>query len=96
MGAGTIVAHSLVAIPRNGVLKGETRQMHHAVAMYLATNHILDLQAEAAASRLAKQATRTSRESRVRAIVTSVRSLLSAPTETPTPLPKLTDYPYRS
>lgn len=68
----------------------------HAFARYQATNHILDLQAEAAANRLAEQATRTSRPSRVRAIVTNVRSLLSAPTELPAALPTLTDYPYRS
>ena len=70
----------------------------HSPAMIIVTNHIFELQAEAAANRLAKQAKRSESRSssRIAAALNSVRSLLANPAEGPTVLPKLTDYPYRS
>jgi hypothetical protein len=67
-------------------------------AMIYVASHINDLQAEAAANRLAKQAkgSESRSKSRIAAALTSVRSILTNPAEGPMPLPKLTDYPYRS
>ncbi len=66
-------------------------------AMIYAASHINDLQADAAANRLAKQAKGSeSRSSRIAGALSSVRSILTNPAEGPTPLPKLNDYPYRS
>jgi hypothetical protein len=69
----------------------------YPVMIYVAS-HINDLQAEAAANRMAKQAKRSGSRSasRIGAALTSVRSILTSPAEGPTLLPKLTDYPYRS
>jgi hypothetical protein len=66
--------------------------------MIIALDHMNDLQAEAAANRLAKQAKspKSRSASRIAATLTSVRSLLANSAEGPTILPKLTDYPYRS
>ena len=70
----------------------------HSPAMIYVTNHLIELQAEAAANRLAKEAKRSASPSRSRisAALTSLRSLLANPSEGPMPLPKLNDYPYRS
>ena len=66
-------------------------------AMINATSHINDLQAEATANRLAKQAKDSgSRSGRIAGALSSVRSILTNPAEGPMPLPKLNDYPYRS
>ncbi len=67
-------------------------------AIIIVTSHQLELQAEAAANRLAKQAKRPEnpKSSRFAATLTSLRSLLSNPAEGPMGLPKLNDYPYRS
>ena len=67
-------------------------------AMIIITNHIQELQAEAAANRLAKQAKSARPESRGRfaEALDAFRSLLSVPSDTPMGLPKLTEYPYRS
>ena len=67
-------------------------------AMIIALDHVNELQAEAAANRLAKQAKspKSRSASRIAATLTSVRSLLANSAEGPTILPKLTDYPYRS
>jgi len=63
-------------------------------AMINAKSHINDLQAEATANRLAKQAKDSG--SRIAGALSSVRSILTNPAEGPMPLPKLSDYPYRS
>ena len=70
----------------------------HSPALIIASQRLLDLQAEAAANRLAKQAKRPARRSssRVAAAAASLRSLLANSAEAPIQLPKLTDYPYRS
>jgi hypothetical protein len=73
----------------------------HSPAMIIAMSHQLDLQAEAEANRLARQAKQAkgaeSRSgSRIAAVLTSLRSLLADSAESPMLLPKLTDYPYRS
>ena len=66
--------------------------------MIIVNQHIQELQAEAAANRLAKQAKSARDESRgqVAAALASLRSLLGRPAEMPLALPKLSDYPYRS
>ena len=70
----------------------------YSPAMIIALDHINDLQAEAAANRLAKQAKHSGRRSpsRISAAVANLRSLLANPAEGPMGLPKLSDYPYRS
>jgi hypothetical protein len=67
-------------------------------AMIYVKSHQNELQAEAAANRLANQAKRSGGRSasRIGAALTSVRSILTSPAEGPMLLPKLTDYPYRS
>ena len=72
--------------------------MTHSPAMIIATNHLLELRAEANANRLAKQSqgTRGERRGRVTAAFSNLRSLLVSPADKPIGLPKLTDYPYRS
>ena len=67
-------------------------------AMIIVTHHTQELQAEAAANRLAKPVKSARGESRgqVAAALSSLRSLRVRPSETPIALPKLTDYPYRS
>jgi hypothetical protein len=67
-------------------------------AMIVVNQHTQELQAEAVANRLANQAKNARGESRakVAAAVSSLRSLLGPPPETPLALPKLSDYPYRS
>jgi hypothetical protein len=66
-------------------------------AMIIVNQHIEELQAEAAANRLANQAKSTRGESaQVAAALSSLRSLLGRPVETPLALPRLSDYPYRS
>jgi hypothetical protein len=66
-------------------------------AMINAKSHINDLQAEATANRLAKQAKDSgSRSGRIAGALSSVRSILTNTAEGPMPLPKLNDYPYRS
>ena len=63
--------------------------------MIYVMSHIQELQAEAAANRLAKKAPRARGERSGRAIaLASLRSLLAS--AAPTSLPKLTNYPYRS
>jgi len=65
-------------------------------AMIYVKSHQNELQAEAAANRLAKQAKRSGSRSASRiAALTSVRSILTSSAEGPS-LPTLTDYPYRS
>jgi hypothetical protein len=66
--------------------------------MIMALNHMFELQAEAEANRRAKQAQRPNSRSKSRAAaaMTSLRSLLANPAEGSMPLPKLSDYPYRS
>ena len=70
----------------------------YSPAMIIALDHVNELQAEAAANRLAKQAKspESRSASRIAVALTSVRSLLANSAEGPTILPKLTDYPYRS
>ena len=73
----------------------------HSPAMIIAVNHIFELQAEAAANRLANEAKQAKRpesrsSSRIAAALNSVRSLFGNSAEGPMVLPKLTDYPYRS
>ena len=67
-------------------------------AMIIITTHLLELQAEAAADRLAKQAKSARPESRGRLAeaLDAFRSLLSVSSDTPMGLPKLSEYPYRS
>jgi hypothetical protein len=67
-------------------------------AMIIVNQHIQELQAEATANRLAKQAKSARGDGRVQvaAALSSLRSLLGRPAETPLALPKLSDYPYRS
>lgn len=67
-------------------------------AMIYVKSHQNELQAEAAANRMAKQAKGSGSRSasRIGAALTSVRSILTSSAEGPTALPKLTDYPYRS
>jgi hypothetical protein len=64
----------------------------HSPAYIIATSHINELQAEAAANRLAKKAPR--RPGRIAAALASLQSLLGS--STPISLPTLTNYPYRS
>ena len=66
-------------------------------AMIVATSKINQLQAEAAAQRLAKKNRSARRESggRLAAAVSNLRSFLSADAASQA-LPKLIDYPYRS
>jgi hypothetical protein len=66
--------------------------------MIIALDHMNELQAEAAANHLAKQAKRPESRSasRIAVALASVRSLLANTGEGPTIMPKLTDYPYRS
>ena len=68
----------------------------HSPAMIIITNHIFELHAQAEADRLAKRAKRpeSKSSSRIAAALASLRSVLSSSNETP--LPNLTDYPYRS
>jgi hypothetical protein len=70
----------------------------YSPTMIIALDHMNELQAEAAANRLAQQAKRPESRSasRIAVALTSVRSLLANSAEGPTVLPKLTDYPYRS
>lgn len=70
----------------------------NSFAMIYVKSHQHELQAEAAANRLAKGAKSSESRSghRIAAALTSVRSILTNPAEGPMPLPKLTDYPYRS
>jgi hypothetical protein len=73
----------------------------HSPAMIIITNHLLELHAEADANRLAKQAKQAQRSeskssNRIAAALASLRSVLSNSDAAATPLPKLTDYPYRS
>ena len=66
-------------------------------AMINATSHINDLHAEAAANRIAQQAKGSGRRSsRIAGALSSVRSILTNPAEGPMPMPKLSEYPYRS
>jgi len=65
----------------------------YSPAMIIVTSHINELQAEAAANRLAKKAPRARGERSGRAMA-SLRSLLDS--QAPIALPKLTNYPYRS
>jgi hypothetical protein len=61
-------------------------------AMILANAKINELQAEAAAQRLAKK----SRKARSTSLLDNVRSFFSGPFDGSISLPKLVDYPYRS
>ena len=63
-------------------------------AMIIVSSRIGDLQAEAAANRLASQARNDRGESRFANALTSVRSILGS-VDAPMALPKLGDYPYR-
>ena len=67
-------------------------------ALIYVKSHQDALLAEAAANRLAKQAKRSGSRSagRIGAALSSVRSILTSTAEGPSPLPKLSDYPYRS
>ena len=67
-------------------------------AMILANAKINDLQAEAAAQRLAKKSRMARGTSRgaISNAVGTLRSILSTAIESPFGLPTLTDYPYRS
>lgn len=67
-------------------------------AMIIITSHLLELQAEASANRLAKLAksARGESRSRIASVAASVRSLFSGSANAPIALPKLGDYPYRS
>jgi hypothetical protein len=69
----------------------------YSPAMIVANSKINELQAEAAAQRLAKKNRSARRQSggRLAVAVTNMRSFLS-PADAPNALPKLTDYPYRS
>jgi hypothetical protein len=64
-------------------------------AMIIVQSRISDLQAEAAANRLAAQARTDRGESRVANALTRVRSILGSSVDAPMALPKLSDYPYR-
>jgi hypothetical protein len=66
--------------------------------MIIITNHLLDLQAEADANRLAKVAksARGQSRGRIASLASSLRSLLPGTADVPLALPKLADYPYRS
>ncbi len=70
----------------------------NSLAMIYVKSYQDELQAEAAANRLAEQAKHSGSRSasRIGAALASVRSILSSPAEGTTLLPKLTDYPYRS
>ena len=70
----------------------------NSLAMIYVKSYQDELQAEAAANRMAQQAKRSDSRSasRIAAALTSVRSILTSPAEGTTLLPKLTDYPYRS
>jgi hypothetical protein len=72
----------------------------YSPSMIIAVNHILDLQDEAAANRLAKlaKANGSGKRSagRIAAAIANFRSLLSSPAEASIAMPKLSDYPYRS
>jgi hypothetical protein len=70
----------------------------NSLAMIYVKSHQNELQAEAAANRLAQQAKRSESRSasRIAAALANVRSILTSPAEGATLLPKLTDYPYRS
>jgi hypothetical protein len=67
-------------------------------AMIIANSKINELQAEAAAQRLAKKnrSDRGSSRGRLAVAVSNLRSFISAPVDPALGLPKLTDYPYRS
>ena len=66
-------------------------------AMILANAKINQLQAEAAAQRLAKKSrmARGTNRGAISVAVSNLRSFLSDPVENSFGLPKLTDYPYR-
>jgi hypothetical protein len=70
----------------------------YSPAMILANAKINELQAEAAAQRLAKKSRSARGESRGRLAValSKARAFLTSPTDIPLGLPTLTDYPYRS
>jgi hypothetical protein len=70
----------------------------HSPAMIFVKSHQDALRAEAAANRLAQQAKRSGSRSasKIGAALSSVRSILTSTAEGPSPLPKLSDYPYRS
>jgi hypothetical protein len=67
-------------------------------AMIIANSKINELQAEAAAQRLAKKnrSDRGSSRGRLAVAASNLRSFISAPIDPALGLPKLTDYPYRS
>ena len=66
-------------------------------AMILANAKINELQAEAAAQRMAKKSrmARGTNRGAITVAVSNLRSFLSGPVENSFGLPKLTDYPYR-
>jgi hypothetical protein len=70
----------------------------HSPALIIVTNHIIELQAEAQANRLAKQAKRPESRSasRIAAALSNLRSLLTNPADGPVVLPRLVEYPYKS
>ena len=67
----------------------------NAIASYLVADHIDALLAESAANRQAKLARRADRVNPLASVVTTVRSLFTAPADKPLALPTLADYPYR-
>lgn len=69
----------------------------NSMKSFYVTSHIDELLAEAAANRLAKSA--HDNEAPRRTVASALKnawSTLTGPVESPAPLPKLTDYPYRS
>ena len=67
----------------------------NALASYLVEDHINTLLAESAANRQAKLARRADRVNPLASVITTVRSLFTAPADKPLALPTLADYPYR-
>jgi hypothetical protein len=65
-------------------------------ASLLVADHINTLLAESAANRQAKLARRADRANPITSALKAVRSILTGPVSKPLPLPKLSDYPYRS
>jgi hypothetical protein len=68
----------------------------NSFASLLVADHINTLLAESAANRQAKLAKPADRANPITSALKAVRSLIAGPVSKPLPLPKLSDYPYRS
>jgi hypothetical protein len=94
VGPERVEGHDLDVIPMTGSRKERSDVFHNS---QLASVHIDELLAQSAAERLARSARSESRRhNRIASAFSSVWSSISGAANGPTPLPTLTDYPFRS